>query len=145
MFELVFKPHIRTTNGSDDQAPPQSNLVELKEFQILSKSKNDMIHFLIFLTYSALLILYSLRQFFNISVMLVMVPFAMSPLPVKCVGFPHVWLCWHGNRKGIVICIFLTPVPGAATWGKPDTLTLHFTYSALQKERRAEYVQRTHL
>jgi len=29
----------------------------------------------------------------------------MFPLPVKCVGFPHVWLRWHGNRNGIVMCV----------------------------------------
>lgn len=25
--------------------------------------------------------------------------------PIKYVGFPHVWMCWHGNKNSIVVCV----------------------------------------
>lgn len=58
---------------------------------------------------------------FNSSITTLLNPLFMFPMRVKCVGFPHVWLCRHGNRNGIVMCV-LNFSPLSPQWGKPDTI-----------------------
>lgn len=53
--------------------------------------------------------------------------------PVKCVGFPHVWLCWHGNRNGIVMCV-LNFSPLSPELHSEESLTLSPPPSNYTKE-----------